>query len=154
MLIDLLQSKKIKTENEKQSLKLYDELGGNEMVRALTALTTLASHIQSTVISLNNKPYKPSKTDIQEAFYHILKVLVVILTFLPQINLSFCFRMNHNKNRTKQNGPKVEYLSIRLEILVTLETSKLWSTFFRIAISLTKFLPPSTLHSNAFSLYM
>lgn len=81
MLIDLLQSKKIKTENEKQSLKLYDELGGNEMVRAVTVLTTLASHIQSTVISLNNKPYKPSKTDIQEAFYHILKVFIAIFPF-------------------------------------------------------------------------
>lgn len=74
-LLNLLENKKSKTEIEKNLSLIAKTVPDNKLIHVVICLLTLSSHITSTVISLNKKAYKPSKKEIQDGFYTILKVI-------------------------------------------------------------------------------
>lgn len=64
----------------KSLVKLCEETNASNVLKAIVTLKTLATHVKSTMISVNNKSFKPTKYDMQQAFYTVLTVR--ILTFL------------------------------------------------------------------------
>lgn len=63
--------------NDKDSKLLLQKCvksSASDTLKAIVALKTLVVHIKTTVISVNKKSFKPTKADIQQGFYTILKV--------------------------------------------------------------------------------